>query len=477
MSALLKLHQYIIKSFLPHFLATFLVSWFVFIVQFFWLYIDDLVGKGLNASIIIKLIAYVAPTVIPFALPLGILLAGIMTYGNLAERSELTAIKSSGISLLRFSRPIIAFVLLITVGTFLIYNYVIPICNLKFYTLLMDVTNAKPAVNIKPGIFYKEIPGFTIYINKKDADNTTIRDIMIYDHTSGKGNDKVILAEKGTMKVSKDKKNLIFSLSNGTRYEERIGKEPTDKEQLRLHFTSWNKVFDLSSFILKKSDEAYLKNSEKMMTNREVRHRIDSLKIFRGKLQQDNIKSLSPYFSYLGLDTQGNKKFLQANIKNDKKNKNTVDYFPDSLHQKVFDIAKNNIRSMTSLSQIYRNDNSIYKTNAAKLQVEWHRKIAQAANVLILFLIAIPLGAIIRKGGFGAPFVAAVIFFVVYYVSIINFQKMSEQFVLSPLLGMWIPDFFFLAIAAFLFFHANKDSDFFKKDYIKIMTNYFTKNK
>ena len=164
-----RLSLFIIKAFIPPFIATFLIAWFVFIMQFFWLYIDDLVGKGLDNITVLKLTAYLAPTLVPMALPLGILLAGIMTFGNKAESSELTAVKSAGISLFRFALPLIVFVTIISGTAFLFNNYVIPAANLKFWSLLSDIRNTKPAVNIKAGSFYNQIPGFSIYIQSNGA--------------------------------------------------------------------------------------------------------------------------------------------------------------------------------------------------------------------------------------------------------------------------------------------------------------------
>jgi lipopolysaccharide export system permease protein len=418
------------------------------------------VGKGIPNQLILKLILLVAPNVLPFALPLGILLAAIMTYGNLSERSELTAIKSAGISLLKFSRPLILLAASLTFLTFLVYNYITPVSNLKFYTLLSDITHTKPAVNIKPGVFYREIPGYSIYVNSKGNDQISIQGIMIYDHTSGIGNDKLILAQKGKMYVTKDKKYLIFELNNGTRYEERKGKDK-EEEMLQLSFQSWKKVFDLSSFALQQSDENFLRHNESMLSNQKVSLRLDSMAIFRKKINSDNLKNLGIYFPVLNLDS--------AMIKTKKsipspKMEFTISQFSDSIQEKILYNADNQLKNAQSIIEIFKNDNFLYESNTLKLKVEWHKKIANSINIFILFLIGIPLGAIIRKGGFGAPFVAAVIFFVIFYVLITNFAKMSEQGKIIPAVGMWIPNLFFASIAIFLFYFANKDSKLFKRD-------------
>jgi lipopolysaccharide export system permease protein len=470
-----RLSVFIIKAFLPIFVATFLIAWFVFIMQFFWLYIDDLVGKGLDNVTVAKLIFYLAPTLVPMALPLGILLASIMTFGNKAESSELTAVKSAGISLFRFALPSIVFVAMISGLAFLFNNYVIPAANLKFWSLLSDIRNTKPAVNIKAGAFYKEIPGYSIYVQSKDADNKTIKDIMIYDHTSGKGNDKLIMAKKGIMYVSKDQKYLIFELSNGCRYEEKTGKNPKDKEHIRLQFQFWKKIFDLSSFAMKKDENSGLASSEIMMPNHRVSNKIDSAYITINNYKTQNNNSLKQYLAITSIDSNSTNFTKKVSITKSKTafQKN----FSDSVYKKIFASAESNVRSIKGMAEVYKSDNFLQQLNLNRYKIEWHRKITLAVSCLILFLIGAPLGSIIRKGGFGMPFVTAVLFFVIYRFLNVFSEKVAEAGTITPFKGMWMPAFILSIVAVLLFYFANIDSKVFTKSFYASAFNFLKKNK
>jgi lipopolysaccharide export system permease protein len=473
-----RLSVFIIKAFIPPFIATFLVAWFVFIMQFFWLYIDDLVGKGLDNATVFKLVIYLAPTLVPMALPLGILLAGIMTFGNKAESSELTAVKSAGISLFRFALPSIFFVIGISALAFLFNNYVIPAANLKFWTLLADIRNTKPAVNIKAGSFYNQIPGYSIYIQGKDADNKTIRDIMIYDHTSGKGNDKLIIANKGVMYVSADKKYLIFELSNGCRYEERQGKTTSDKEHVQLQFKFWKKIFDLSSFEMQKNGNEGLASSEMMLPNSRVSGKIDTTYQTIKNYQKQNAIGMRTYVALVGIDTSNTIFTKNANKKLTVPTKKRMyQMLPDSVQSRIFTTAISNTQSIKGMAEIYKSDYAIQNLNLSRFKIEWHRKITLAISCLILFLIGAPLGAIIRKGGFGLPFVTAVSFFVLYRFLNVFSEQIAEQGKISPFVGMWSPPFILLLIAIILFYYANVDKKLFSFGGINKIISFFSKSK
>ena len=257
-----KLDILIIRSFIGPFIVTFFVSLFVLVMQFFWLYMDELIGKGLNIWTIIQLLVYMSTTLVPLALPLSILLASIMTFGSLGENFELVAIKSSGISLLRFMRPLLLFIIFVGGLAFLFSNNVIPVANLKALSLLYDIRNSKPTLNIRPDQFNNEIQGFSIRVGSKDKDGNTIRDIIIYDHSDMTGNNKVILAKEGQMIASPDKQSLIFKLKDGWRYEEGVSHGVNDLTQTRMHFAKWERF--LTSRLL--SSHALMKTSSKTHT-------------------------------------------------------------------------------------------------------------------------------------------------------------------------------------------------------------------
>jgi len=213
-----RLHLFLIKSFLGPFIATFFITVFLLLMQFLWKYIDDLVGKGLEFTQIAELLFYASARFVPLALPIAMLLSSVMVFGKLGEQYELVALKSAGISLYRLLLPLVFLVLLFSYGSFLFSNYVMPIANLKNGSMIYDIQKKKPALNIKEGVFYKDIEGFSIKVNKKDADGITLKDILIYDHTSGDGNNKLIIAKSGKMQLTIDEKFLELILYNGHSY-------------------------------------------------------------------------------------------------------------------------------------------------------------------------------------------------------------------------------------------------------------------
>ena len=243
-----KLDKLIIKAFIGPFIATFFITLLVLIMQFFWLYIDDFVSKGLGVGVIFEFIWYLSATLVPLALPLAILLSSLMTFGNLGESFELVAIKASGISLLRFMRPLFFVTLLICGVAFLFSNFIIPVANLRQRTLLTDIVYAKPAFDLKEGVFYDKIGNFAIKIGKKEANDSVIRDVIVYEQTNPV-QDNFIIAKSGIMRVSENKRFLEFNLRDGVRYEERAENAYSgNTEYIRLGFKEYKKQFDLSSF-------------------------------------------------------------------------------------------------------------------------------------------------------------------------------------------------------------------------------------
>src|SRR5215213_2593795 len=270
-----KLDTLIIKAFIGPFIATFFITLFVLVLQFFWLYIDDIVGKGVDLVTIGKLITYVGATVVPMALPLAILLSSIMAFGNLGESFELVAIKSAGIPLLRFMRPLFVVALLLGGLTFLFNNNVIPVANLKMQTLKFDIISSKPAFDIKEGVFYDKIEGYVIKIGKKEKDDSTIRKVVIYEKNYGL-QDNSLIAESGIMKVAPGNK-LEFDLRNGWRYQEKGSRLTTNTEFIRLGFKEYKKILDLSSFQMNRTSDSAFIDNYKMLSVRQLRKTIDSL--------------------------------------------------------------------------------------------------------------------------------------------------------------------------------------------------------
>ena len=302
-----KLDILIVKAFLGPFIATFFITTFVLVLQFMWLYIDDMVGKGLDAFTVLRMLMYIAATVVPLALPLAVLLSSIMTLGNLGETYELVAIKSAGISLLRFLRPLFVVTVGITLLAFFFNNNVYPVANLKMQTLKYDIIYTKPAFDIKEGVFFDRIDGYVIKIGKKESNDSVIRNVVIYEQNTSGQQDNMIVADSGTMVVTPDKQNLIFTLKDGWRYQEKGERNVTSGTQLiRMGFKQYKKVMDLSSFKMNKTEDSTFKNNFQMLTIVQLGRNIDSLKKADTRIVQQSSHSLALNMQFPAwLDTTG----------------------------------------------------------------------------------------------------------------------------------------------------------------------------
>ncbi|GAB3016478.1 hypothetical protein GCM10027051_21110 [Niabella terrae] len=327
-----KLDKLIIKAFFGPFVATFFITLFVLVMQFFWLWIDDFVGKGLDAGTIMKFIWYQSAVLIPLALPLSVLLSSLMTFGNLGESFELVAIKSAGISLLRFMRPLFLVTVLISLGAFLFSNYVIPVATLKSRTLLGDIVLSKPAFAIKEGVFFDGIDKFAIKIGKKEANDSIIRDVIVYENSNNNLQDNFIIARDGVMKPSPDKRFLDVVFKNGWRYQERGNRSDSSTEYIRLGFKEYKMQLDISSFQVRKSDDSSNVN-EKMYNMRQLNVAIDSMSREYQEARKRYSGNLLGGLSMLVYkDSVPNDKALPDSVLNFKKNR--ADYLlADSSHK------------------------------------------------------------------------------------------------------------------------------------------------
>lgn len=463
-----KLDILIIKSFIGPFIVTFFVTLFVLVMQFFWLYMDELLGKGLGAWMIIQLLFYMSTTLVPLALPLGIVLASIMTFGSLGENFELVAIKSAGISLLRFMRPLFVFILFISGLAFVFSNNVIPYANLRALSLLYDLRNSKPAFNIRAGQFNKDIENFSIRVGEKDEDGRTIRNVLIYDHTTGLGNDKVTIAKQGEMLSTPDKQYMIFRLKDGWRYEEYASKDGSENnEQVRMYFKQWDKVFDLSSFKLQRTNQDLFKNAYQMMNVRQLSHEIDSMERYYASIPKKIDNYLSPYLSIMAKEYKDSLPGLVAKVKTTPMlyDSSFITCVPDSLRIRVLQQASSQARSSKNMIEVTVADLTIRQMNYATYKIEWHRKFTLSFACVLLFLIGAPLGAIIRKGGLGMPLVVAIAFFVVFHIMSITGEKLARTEAVEAWMGMWMASGMLLPIAFFLIRQARNDSQIFAKEW------------
>ncbi|MBO9152343.1 LptF/LptG family permease [Chitinophaga sp. GCM10012297] len=458
-----KLDKLIIKTFVGPFIATFFVTLFVLIMQFVWKYIDDLVGKGLDTPVIVELLVYTSASLVPLAMPLAVLLSSIMTFGNLGESFELVAIKSAGISLLRFIRPLFFFSALIAVGAFLFANYIIPIANLRAKSLLYDITQSKPAFNIKQGVFYSDIPGYVIKVAKKDPDNKTIHQVMIYDRSPNggtSGNERLILAEKGTMELSPDKRYLNFTLENGWRFEERDNRSGRGgNELIRLGFKTYIKPFDLKALAFDRLPLDAFASNQQMLNIRQLDEGLDSLRgIDSAYIRTVHAYVTTRYPFYKWKDTGWLASAPPLKVDN------FLEVIPEKSQRYVLERVESNLRETEVSLASSAKDFSDNQSKISLFKVEWQRKFSLAAACVVMFLIGAPLGSIIRKGGLGTPLVFAVIFFVIFNIFFMTGEKMARKDVMASWSGMWLANIVLLPIAGFLVYKAMNDSNLFNKE-------------
>ncbi|MES1160359.1 MAG: LptF/LptG family permease, partial [Bacteroidota bacterium] len=433
-----KLDILILQAFVGPFIATFFITLFVLVLQFFWLYIDDIVGKGVDILTVGRLIMYVAATLVPLALPLAVLLSSIMTFGNLGESFELIAIKSAGIPLLRFMRPLFIVSIIICYIAFLFNNNIIPVANLKMNTLKYDIIVSKPAFDIKEGVFYDKIEGYVIKIGKKEKEDSTIRAVVIYEQNNSGNQDNIIVAEKGKMVVTPDKKALQFVLQNGWIYQEGKGdRMSTNTEFIRMGFKDYKKVLDLTSFKLNKTDDSAFRNNYQMLSMRQLGKNIDSLEKVEEKFDKRTATDLriglkfipyldttgwaeaekAPRSAYLLTDSAANAdRLLRARAQasadslalvgktphqKDSLTKlvkarprpipSFADFLPDSTRNPVLDRSIGQVNTVkvtldqpALLYEAQQNDLRLHR-------IAWHEKITLSIACLVMFLIGAPL--------------------------------------------------------------------------------------
>jgi len=456
-----KLDILILRSFIGPFFATFSIAVFVFTLQFFWLYLDDMVGKGLNMMILLKLIGYVIVHWVPLALPLSMLLSGIMTFGNLGESFEIVAIKSAGISLLRFMRPLIITASGISLIAFIFLNFFIPVAELKLETLKHDIILKQPAFDIKEGVFYNKLRGFVIKIGKKEKDDSTIRNVVIFEGNNSI-QDNLITAESGVMRITKDKKFLEFVLYNGWRYQEKGIPNSMNTDYIRMGFKQYSKLLDLSSLEMGKTNEEGLERNPKMLSIRQIDYTLDSLIKSNKELRKKFDKNIDTSFRFVH-----NKIEFPKTIKDKKivRAKKFDDLIPDSLK---FTVYQNSIIHNNLAIESLHNITTDLKTKSDSLrihEIEWHKRFTYSFACLVLFLIGAPLGSIIRKGGLGTPMVFAIIFFAIFYLLNTFGEKLAKENVMSAFAGIWLSIFVLLPVAFFLIFKAMRDSQLFNNEF------------
>ena len=446
------------RSYLGPFVLTFFIVLFIFLMQFVWKYIDDFVGKGLDSLVIAELLFYASANLVPMSLPLAILLSSIMTMGSMAEHYELVAMKSSGLSLFKILRPLILFIALVALGAFYFNNTISPYANLKFKSLLWDVTKKKPSMELKEGVFYNGIDGYSIRVSSKDKESNRLYDVLIYQHDKeSPGNRRVIRAEEGEMIKSPRGQDLMLHLLNGVSYDEIVSSDKEAAPHTKNRFEEDFITMDLSDFNLQRSDEDLWKSHMKMLSMGQLRLVIDSLYDQNEKRKQEFARYMQR--SITVMDSSKRVAFIDTAS-------NYVRMEDLDLNEKrqAINVATNITRNAKNYMNRTTEEQSSRVEYINKHKVEWHRKLTLSFACIILFFIGAPLGAIIKKGGLGFPVIFSVIFFLVFHISSISGEKMVGSGKLLPYQGMWMSSIILLPIAIFLTYTAAKDAALFDRD-------------
>jgi len=464
-----KIGQIVVSSFVGPFILNFIIWMLILDMQFLWLYIDDLMGKGLEWYIIIELLIYASANWVPMALPLSILMASIMTFGNLGENNELTAMKASGLSLFKIMKPLIVLIIFISVFAFYFTNSLWPIANFKMRVLLSDIQNTKIALALQPGVFFKS-DEFSIRVAEKNDDGVSFKDILIYDRTQMKKQTlgawsynkdprdfkRIIRAKQGRIISSGNKTALNLELEDGYIIQEWNPKSIGDSKMpfTRYYFQSATLNFNLESFNFQRSEEDTYQREQYLLNL----NQIALLKDSSLKEQKDRNSSLNSYI----LNTFSSFRNNDSLNDNDIKSKTHFFFNQSEIEQ------KRDIKSAIRRAEQVKNhiNIEIQKQKAtekylASLSIEKHRKFTLSYAVLMLFFLGAPLGAIVKKGGLGWPVLISILFFLIYFMLTRAGEEMAGNASLSPIIGMWLSAICITPISLFIFYKSNKDSKLF----------------
>lgn len=457
-----KIDKLILKAYLGPFFATLTVLQFVFLMQFLWKYIDDLVGKGLNTFVILELLYYANYSLIPLTLPLSVLLSAIMSMGNLSEHFELTALKSSGISFLRILRPLLVVSIIMSGVAFIFSNNLIPWANLKHKTLLREIMRKKLEVNLVEGIFFTGIDQYSIRVNKKHDNGEDVEDVTIYKFGI-KGNTTVVKAKKGKIKFTKNRKYLTIDLFDGYTYKEEFKQHGVPKENFkhsRTYFKEQLFRFDMTPFQLGETDESAYDGYAKMMTLKQLKE----YQVEVGTAVED---------AYQNIDDRVKHTIDVYNLQQDSVETKEIELKPwneiikKSKMTMAMNLAKSNVNSTINRLTAGYNRYDRKSKSFRKILIEKHKKFTLSYAVLVLFLVGAPLGSIIRKGGMGLPIVISVIFFLIYYMLSVYGEKSVLKNQVNQYFGMWLTNAVFTPFGILFMYQSATDSPIFDRDFYK----------
>jgi lipopolysaccharide export system permease protein len=472
-----KIHLLVVKAFIRPFIVTFFIVMFVLLMLFLFKYIDDLIGKGFEYTVILKLLWYASATNVAMALPLAMLLSSIMTFGSLGENYELVAIKASGVSLQKAMMPLVVLIAIMSIAAFQFSNYWLPKANLKMGTLLYNIRSQKASFLIKEGVFNNSFPGYTLRVMKKDKDEETLHDILIYDHTNPNGSVSTLMAKEGKMYVTDDGKFLVLRMLKGVNYEEKASDRTNNPRQvfMRTFFNETEKKFDLSVFKIEAMPEDAFRQNYMMLNLKTLSAGSDSVQRLLDSSRRTSLAQILPSYSFfMGNGQRVKGKDSKGPIK---KYKKTAAYLIDRTNRisAIQNAISEADRFSQSLDFIKSKDNDLAKI-IRRYDIEYQRKFTLAFSCLVLFSIGAPLGAIIRKGGLGMPVVMSIIFFLIYHVISTIAEKAASEGSINTVLGMWLAIIVLTPLGVFLTYKATADSALFNIDnYKQFIVNLFRK--
>ncbi len=461
-----QLDRLILRAFAGPFFLTFAIVEFILLMQYMLKYVEDLVGKDLGVFVIVELLGYFALLMIPMALPLAVLLSSLMTYGNLGEHRELTAIKSAGISLVRILRPVGLVVVVLTIGAFLFNNYGTPRAALKAYSLMWDARQQKLALDIRENVFYYGLDGYVIKAGRKYPDGSTLGNLMIYDHRSGRGNTTVILADSGRMELLHGGQYLRLTLFRGQAFVDQADGTVRDATAgfVRQAFARNQITFSLASFKLDRTKEELFAQNRMMKSTPELLATTDSLRRLAARDRARTTLALDPFYTNLRLplDSAGLGKYVRRRLADSLARHAATLAVPLSrlrpLNAADVETATNVARNVRAYLGSTKERLAFTTREANSWEVEFWNKYAQALAVFTMFLIGAPLGAIIKKGGLGVPVLLSIVFFIFYYVISLSGLKWGRESVLPVPVGMWLSNGILLPIGLFFLWQARRDS-------------------
>ncbi|HET9570649.1 MAG TPA: LptF/LptG family permease [Bacteroidales bacterium] len=467
-----RLHTYVLTSFLPVFFMTFMISNFILVMQTLWRYIEYLVGKGLDMAVFGKFVWYASLSLVPMSLPLAVLLASLMTFGNFGEKLELLAMKAAGISLFKIMKPLIVLMVFISVGAFYFQDRAMPKVQVKLMTLLASFKQKSPELSIPEGAFYSEIPGITLYVRSKDVEKKLLNDIVIYDFSQGYENAAVTLADYATLKFTDDKMNLIFTLHNGEGFSNFSNQQASSANipYRRESFRTKQIIMDYDgNFNL--VDESNFNSMHFSKNTKQLSVIIDSVGSLLDSLALKTEESFTQR-KYMGRNFAAGHQLITPDAI---RKKSKVKPFYPKMDSLIHSLSQASMRNLAQNAERIvadtRNDleyrqiavaNETYQFRRSS--IEFHRKFTLSIACLIFFFIGAPLGAIIRKGGIGLPAVISVLLFIFYYMIDVAGYKMARDGLWEPVLGGWISSAILFPLGLFLTYKAVKDSQILNGD-------------